>query len=156
MTAQLTGTSASLIESISFSRQPGICEFFGAHHDRWSIQWFDPHLDANRANHVYWCDHPLCGTGATRWRLRDSPPEVKLIAWIPTMPAVAVAYLLLVFPLEEFPHMEARIGIRDQWQDHDLGNLGNPNREPGRQFTERYFAESGPGVYPAPIIERQP
>lgn len=147
-TMEIDGTTASLVESIRFTRTPGTCEWRG-HHDRWEITWGEGR-DDQRA-HVYWCDHPVCDLGETRWRLLDSPPEVKLTQWIPPGGLVAVAYLLLVFPRDALPRMEARIGICDQWQDRQFGNYGSDAER--RLFTERYFAESGPGVYPATIVD---
>jgi hypothetical protein len=74
-----------------------------------------------------------------------------LTLWVPTVPTVvAVAYLLLVFPLDALPRIEARIGICDQWRDRQAGNVALPG-EDHKLFTDRYFAEAGPGVYPAPI-----
>jgi hypothetical protein len=137
--------TASIIESIRFTRFPGICEY-GKQHDQYQIRWTDP-TGLHTVHHVYWCPHPICDTSP--WRL-GFKPEVKLTAWIRP---IATAYLLLIHDPEgrKLPHMEARVGICDQWQDRSAGNTGEPGEH--RLFTERYFAESGPGVYPAPIVD---
>lgn len=139
--------TAGIVESIHFTKTPGTCEH-GGDHSKYSIHWTEPGW--NKEVFTYWCDHPICEAGVTRWRLLPSPPEVKLTKWIPSPPAAAVAYLLLAFPVDALPRMEARIGIVSQWQDPTFGNYGEDNEM--KLFTERYFAESGPGVYPAPIV----
>lgn len=143
-------TTASIVESIKFTRRPGSCEF-GNRHDGYTIAWTRP--DGTRVSHAtYWCPHPLCGMSSTRWRMSTSRPEVQLTEWIPSVPnAVAVAYLLVIYPPGALPYMEARIGICDQWEDRRAGNIGDPDER--RLFTQRYFAESGPGVYSAPICD---
>jgi hypothetical protein len=155
--SDFTPTAASIIESIKFTRFPGVCEF-SDRHSQYQIRWTDPHGIVT-AHHVFWCDHPLCDFSQTRWRLSTSPPEVKLTAWIGPdatfrIPHIAAAYLLLTFDREgrKLPQMIARIGICDQWQDRFAGNVGEPGER--RLFTERYFAESGPGVYPATIEDK--
>lgn len=143
--------TASIVESISFDRTPGPCKYNAAHH-RYGIMWHTP-AGLKTCAHAWWCSHPLCEQGETRWRLSTSPPEVKLTQWIPHFPNfAAVAYLLIVFPLRGQPRIEARIGIPSQWEDPVRGNVG----EDHRLFTQRYYGESGPGVYPATIIERRP
>lgn len=151
MTLTLDGTAASLIESISFDRIPGPCKYNAQHH-RYGIGWHTP-AGLKTCRHIWWCSHPLCEQGETRWRLSTCPAEVKLTQWIPCAgkDTIAVAYLLIIFPVDRQPHMEARIGICDQWENRRYGNLGNPDER--RLFTQRYFAESGPGVYPATIRE---
>lgn len=144
--------TASIIESITFTRYPGVCEN-GDRHDRYDISWTDA-AGVVTCEHVYWCPHPFCDTEP--WRLSVSPPTVKLTSWVGAdaafrIPHLATAYLLLTYDVEgrELPQMVARIGICDQWQDRAAGNIGEPGER--RLFTERYFAESGPGVYPALI-----
>lgn len=144
-------STASIVESIKFTRLPGICEY-GKHHDQYQIRWTDPN-GLTTANHVFWCSHPICDTSPIRLGTR---PEVKLTSWISPavdfpFPHIATAYFLLTHDPEgrKLPKMVARIGICDQWQDRSAGNVGEPGER--RLFTERYFAESGPGVYPAPI-----
>lgn len=150
---ELAGSTASLVESIKFTRVPGRCEN-SDQHDRYEISWTD--LDGKRdTSHVYWCPHPFCDT--TSWRL-STAPYVLLTRWVGPdtefrIPHIATAYLLLIADPEgrRFEQVVARVGICDQWQDRAAGNIGEPGER--RLFTERYFAESGPGVYPAPIVE---
>lgn len=151
-TMELAGTASSLVESIRFTRTPGSCEN-GDRHDCYTITWTDANGVPTREQ-VYWCPHPFCDTSP--WRLSSSPPQVKLTSWIGAdasfrIPHIATAYLLLIDDPEgrTLPQMVARIGICDQWQDRSRGNVGEPGER--RLFSERYFAESGPGVYPASI-----
>lgn len=138
-------TTSSIVESIGFYRVPGTCEH-GGHHHLYRITWTN--LDGlDKSGQVYWCDHPFCDTSPFRL---GAWPEVKLTAWVQP---VANAYLLATFDPEgrTLPKMVARVGIVDQWQSREFGNYGEDWER--RLFTERYFAESGPGVYPATIID---
>lgn len=145
MTMQLSGSHASIIESIAFTREQGTCDY-GDHHDLYRIKWTQADGEVN-GEHVYWCPHPLCDT--SRWHI-GRQIRVMLTAWIP---GVGYAYLLLVEDPDglRLPHMEARIGIQDQWQSAQYGNYGEDWER--RLFTERYFAESGLGVYRAHIVD---
>lgn len=154
---ELRGSPESVIESIRFARSgTTVGPPCGGRH-RYTITWAhcgEPGGPPRRW--VDWCDHPLCPFEESRWRLRDSPAEVKLTAWVPAPGrSIAVAYLLVVYPLDALPRMEARIGICDQWEDRRYGN-GAAERDPRRLFSQRYFAESGPGIYPAHIVDVPP
>ena len=68
-------------------------------------------------------------------------------------PAVAAAYLLQID--EPYPHLVARISMCAQWQHRARGDGVGAHKVGAHKiglFIERSFAESGPGVYPAPII----
>ncbi|MBX9918853.1 MAG: hypothetical protein K2Y33_03310 [Mycolicibacterium frederiksbergense] len=149
------GSTAGMVESITFTREPGSCEH-GDQHDRYEISWTRP--DGTReAHHVHWCPAPLCDESP--WHF-PSTPLVKLTAWVSGRPniydAVATAYLLAITEVRDgqvVAEMQARIGICDQWKDRSHGNYAEPDEEP-KLFTERYFAESGPGIYPAHITTK--
>lgn len=150
---ELSPTSASIIESIKFTRRPGSCEHCDRH-DSYTIGWTS--LDGTRVTHgVYWCPHPLCSDGDSPWRSAGTP-YVKLTEWIIPgggWPPIATAYLLVITGVRDqrvVTEIQARIGICSQWKDPSSGNFAEPDEEP-KLFTQRYFAESGPGVYPATI-----
>lgn len=153
----MVGTAASMIESIKFVRIPGACDR-GPRHDRYEIRWVDP-AGGQHINHVYWCRHPLCAAASTLWLSPLRAPRVCLTSWIPHIPnAAAVAYLLATARVEDgciVPEMQARVGICSQWEDLRAGNIYSPTGE-RKLFTQRYFGESGPGVYSAEIVDEDP
>lgn len=155
---ELRGSPESVIESIRFTRTRMAvdCPLY-----RYDITWAGRGEFGLHPKSTVWCDNWLCplegGIGGTRWRMQgDTRPEVKLTAWVPRPGnALAVAYLLLVYGPDALPRMEARVEIRSQWKDFSVGNREEPG-EPRRLFSQRYFDESGPGIYPAHIVDIPP
>jgi hypothetical protein len=126
---------------------PEICTYA----ELYRIEWTAP----DGLDHVHqhlWCRH--CST----WNVLPDRTHLILTAWLPTVGrSVAVAYVVMVpQPPSAGWHWEpqGRIGICSQWQDPVYGNVGEPGEH--RVFSKRYFAESGPGVYPVPIVSNPP
>jgi hypothetical protein len=140
---------ASVIESVhlSFFKPQVFC-----HARVYRINWTDP--DGTPQLKVKtWCG--VCDA------FRDFGNELILHAWLPSpeyakaeartphppKSIVATAYILLTND-----GLQGRIGICDQWEDRAAGNRG-PVGGPFKLLTERYWGESGPGIYPVPVHE---
>lgn len=134
-----------MIESIRFTRHP-VGE--PCHAIRLGIHWTDPDGQGN-ASFRDWCaacDIDIPGIfGTYDFAVAHSEwlgPNHEFLAYI------------LVVPHEHERgtgfKLEARIGVSSQWQDPRAGNVEEEGAS-WKSFTERYFAESGPGIYPAPI-----
>jgi hypothetical protein len=140
---------ASVVESVHLSFfKPQI--FCHARHYR--IEWTDP--DGRRAQVAkLWCG--VCDP------FRAFGNELILHAWLPSPEyvraktrtpypppeIVATAYILMTND-----GAVGRIGICDQWEDRQAGNKG-PVGGPFKLLTERYWGESGPGIYAIPVHE---
>lgn len=135
--------SAGIVESVQATRLLRPCDHGHSCYTYW-LSWTEPEGQREERTVTY-CAHPLCDTSP--WQLPPIRPQVLLAAWVPkqtwTRASVATAYLLTIPGTNR---VEARIGIRSQWDDAQFGNGDG-------LFTERYFAESGSGVYPLPITD---
>lgn len=148
----LSGTAASLVETVSFHRRPRpLCEVCG-------FVTFDYEIRDARPRSTAWYGCAKCFQ-LTLWQPGDPPddfpsvppPRVLMTQWIDN---VAVAYLMVKFnefsPTLHNREVVARIGIANQWKDPVYGNVEDPG-EPRKLFTQRYFSIDGPGVYPVDI-----
>jgi hypothetical protein len=133
--------SASVIESVRATRMLCPCDHGHNCYTYW-LSWTEPDGEPEERT-VTHCPHPLCDTSP--WQLPPIRPHVLLTAWIPKASwgqSSRIAAYLLTIPGTD--RVVARIGICAQWEDRQRGNGHG-------LFTERYFGESGPGIYPVPI-----
>ena len=134
-----------MIESIRFTRH-----LVGSpcHAIRLGIHWTEPN-GLRTATFNDWCS--ACDLPGM---FETYDAAVAHSEWLG--PAHELLAYILVVPHEHENgtvfKLEARIGVATQWRDPQAGNIEEEGA-PWNSFTERYYAESGPGIYPAPIEE---
>jgi hypothetical protein len=143
-------STASIVESVrlSFFKPQIFC-----HARVYRIAWTDPD-GTEQLKAKTWCG--VCdafrafGNGLILHAWLPSPEYIRAIPrtlYPPIQNHVATAYILMTND-----GLQGRIGICDQWEDRAAGNVG-PVGGPFKLLTERYWGESGPGVYPVPVHE---
>lgn len=159
---QLTGGSIeSMVESVKITRTPHKCidsETGYVQHEGaygYTLHWTEPD-GKDHGQQSYYCPHPICDRRPLL--LRHPRTHIVDSAWLPkasfSLTTVATVYILVIDGEDPLlPEVVGRIGICSQWDDPVSGNYGAPGER--RLFSQRYWAESGPGVYPVPIEDEK-